>query len=283
MKNAIALGSFDGLHTGHRAVLTEILDLHSVVVTFRVPPKTIGTDGGLLMTPEDKVEALKDFGVEEIYLLDFNKVKEQEPEEFLEFLVKKFKPERIVCGFNYRFGRGAAGNAQTLLDFCRKNEIEAKVVESVTESDSVISSTAIRDLLGAGEIEKANEFLYRDFSFSAKVLHGDARGRTLGFPTVNQKYPKELVPLKNGVYAVEVAVGDRIFGGVANIGYRPTFETEEIFSETFLFDFSGDLYGKTLTVHPKKFLREERRFSGEKELQEAVAHDIAAARKILGD
>lgn len=282
MKNAIALGSFDGLHTGHRAVLTETLDLRSVAVTFRVPPKAVGR-GGLLMTPEEKIEALKDFGMEEVYLLDFKEVRDLEPEAFLELLVKKFKPERLVCGFNYRFGRGAAGNTQTLLDFCAKNEIEAKVVESVTQEGTVVSSTAIRDRLSAGEIEKANEFLYRDFSFSGKVLHGDSRGRTLGFPTVNQQYPKELVALKNGVYAVEVAVGDRIFGGVANIGHRPTFETKEIFSETFLFDFSGDLYGKTVTVYPKKFLREEVRFLSEEELKAAVERDIAEAREIFGD
>ena len=280
MKNAIALGSFDGLHSGHRAVLSETFGYRSVAVTFRIPPKAVGQNGCLLMTPEDKEKALKDFGVDKIEWMDFETVREQSPEEFLQRLLKKYQPVRIVCGYNYRFGKDAAGDAVLLAKFCAEHGVEAKIVGEISAEGQSVSSTGIRALLREGKVEEANRLLYRDFCFSGEVLHGDARGRTLGFPTANLVYPKELASLKNGVYAVKVCWEDEVQQGLANIGFRPTFQTESAFCEAYIFGFEGDLYGKELTVYPERFLRPERQFSSVAELREAISRDIASVKDV---
>lgn len=275
MKRAIALGTFDGLHKGHRAVLDLPDDMKKTAVIFPLPPKALlSGEPRALMTEKDKCAALKKIGIDEIYTLDFNKVKDMPPEEFLQFLKEKFAPDLISCGFNYHYGKNAAGNTEMLSNFCFKQGIEFKCHNPVCEGGEPVSSTRIRKFLKNGEIEAANALLTFPFSFTAEVISGDRRGRTIGFPTINQKYPSELIPLKFGVYKSKIIIDGAEYEGITNIGIRPTWKTDYIISETYIIGFSGDLYGKRITTMPTRFVRGEVKFSSVDELKKQIENDI---------
>ena len=275
MKNAIALGTFDGVHKGHRAVLDLPHDYKKIAVTFSVPPKAvINGDISLISTSEDKCRILKNIGMDDVLLLEFEDVRNMAPEDFLLFLKEKYNPKLISCGFNYRFGKNGAGDCDTIKAFCLENGIIFKKTEPVKCEDNIISSTYIRELLKNGLVEQANELLSEPFSFEAEVVEGDRRGRTIGFPTANQKYPENLVKLRFGVYETKIEVNNEAYFGITDIGIRPTYELDYIISETYIKDFSGDLYGKRVRITPLKYLREEKKFSSIKELEEQIKKDI---------
>ena len=196
------------------------------------------------------------------------------PEEFLQFLKEKFAPDLISCGFNYHYGKNAAGNTEMLSNFCFKQGIEFKCYNPVCEGGEPVSSTRIRKFLKNGEIEAANALLTFPFSFTAEVISGDRRGRTIGFPTINQKYPSELIPLKFGVYKSKIIIDGAEYEGITNIGIRPTWKTDYIISETYIIGFSGDLYGKRITTMPARFVRGEVKFSSVEELKKQIENDI---------
>ncbi len=275
-KTAIALGTFDGVHMGHRAVLDLSCGYNNrVAVTFEFPPKAVkNVNNRLITTVSDKCRILKNLGFNEILLLEFEQVKDMSDREFLEFLQKKYNPQLITCGFNYRFGKNALGNTETLKEFCTKNRIDCKIAEGISQNGEIISSTVIRNLLEEGKIKKANSILTEEFSFCSRVISGDQRGRTIGFPTVNQKYPEELVQLKFGVYKTKVAFNGKEYKGITNIGIRPTYKSDFVISETHIIGFSGDLYGKNLKIIPQEFLREEKSFSSIDELKAQINIDL---------
>ena len=275
MKRAIALGTFDGLHKGHRAVLSLPEDSIKIAVVFPLPPKAVlSGEPCAIMTARDKFEALKKIGIDEIFPLDFNKVKDMTAECFMGFLKDELSPDLISCGFNYHFGKNAEGNTELLRDFCNKNGIELNCHGAVYDGGEPVSSTRIRQYLKNGEIEKANGLLTFPFSFTAEVISGDRRGRTIGFTTVNQKYPMVLIPLKFGVYKSKILIDGKEYEGITNIGIRPTFKTDYIISETYIIGFSGDLYGKEITTVPTRFIRGEVKFSSVEELKKQIEADI---------
>ena len=162
-----------------------------------------------------------------------------------------------------------------LKNFCEQNGIEFRISNPYLLPDgNALSSSYIRSLIKNGEVEKANEFLYKPFSFTAMVQKGDQRGRTIGFPTLNQRYPEDLVKLRFGVYKTKVLVDGKQYDAITDIGHRPTYETDYVISETFIKDFAGDLYGKQITVIPIKFLREEKKFNSLEELKEQIQKDL---------
>ena len=275
MENAIALGTFDGVHKGHRAVLQLPDTYKKIAVTFSVPPKAVlSGELSLILTPEDKCRILKSIGMDDVLLLDFEDVRDMEPEDFLQFLKGKYNPKLISCGFNYRFGKNGAGDCETIKSFCEGNGIVFKITEPVKCEDTVISSTHIRNLLKNGLVETANALLSEPFSYETEVIEGDRRGRTIGFPTANQKYPENLVKLRFGVYKTKIEVEGKVYFGITDIGIRPTYQIDYIISETYINNFSGDLYGKKVRITPLKFLREEKKFSSLSELEEQIKKDI---------
>ena len=275
IKTALALGTFDGVHKGHKAVLSLPESYRKIAVTFQKPPKMEqGDKAKLLMSYADKCAALKRNGIDKVEGLVFSEMRDVSPEAFLAYLKEKFDPALISCGFNYRFGKDAAGNTDTLARFCEKNGIVLRCCDPVLQDGTVVSSSGIRSLLAEGEIERANRMMIEPFSFSAEVIDGDKRGRTLGFPTVNQRYPEELASLRFGVYQTEISFDNKTFTGMTNIGIRPTFETPYVLSESFIHGFSGDLYGKTVRVAPIRFIRPERKFSSVEELKAQVLSDL---------
>lgn len=273
MKTAVALGTFDGLHAGHRAVLSKTQGFYSVAVTFRIPPKGVNTPR-MLMTPHDRHQALIELGINEVAMFDFEDLCNLTPRQFLDFLRLKFNPTRMVCGFNYRFGKGAQGDRQYLSNYCTEHGIEFLCVESVCEDTTPVSSTSIRDLISFGDIKIANTMLYKPFGFTAEVIAGDHRGTKIGFPTINQLYPQLLVTPKFGVYSSVVMVDGKKYSGITNIGIRPTFKTEQVGSETYIKDFSYNIYGKSVRVELMDFIREEKKFSSLDELQSAIKKDV---------
>ena len=275
MKTAIVLGTFDGLHAGHRAVIGQADGFYSIAVTFDIPPKSFFTDEPqLLMLPDDRVNRLKKLGIDRVDIQDFVKIKDIEANEYLELLKTEYSPQRIVCGFNYRFGKNATGDTALIDEFCKQNGIEFVCVPPTMVGDAALSSTYIRNLIREGNIKEANTMIYGGFSFTAPIVHGDARGRVLGFPTANQFYPKNLIKLKFGVYLSRVEIDGKHYKAITNIGVRPTYQTDEVGCETFIKNFSGDIYDKQMTTELLEFIREEKKFSSIDELKEAIINDV---------
>ncbi len=275
---AIALGTFDGVHLGHTAVLNETAGFEKIALTFNAPPK--GGENNLLMLPEEKNNTLKTMGIKPI-VLNFQDVKDLSPLEFLNNVKEKYNPLVIASGFNFRFGKNAEGNSDVLLDFCKKNGIEYRLSNAVMFENAPISSTRIRQAVAKGDVQSAFKMLGRYFSFENKVIHGEKRGRIIGFPTINQPYPKKLVVPRFGVYASIVEIDGKTYPAVTDIGIRPTFKTEYIISETNIIDYNGDAYEKSARISLVQFLRDETKFGSLNELKSAISRDKKKASEIL--
>ena len=288
-KNAIiTIGTFDGVHNGHRQILNQLIEEANevngtpVVITFYPHPKQIvGNDLSsvlVLNTLEEKSALLAEVGIEHLVVVPFTKeFAEQSAEDYIKnFLVRSFKPHTIIIGYDHRFGKNRAGNYELLevkgQEFnYRVKEIPEHILHNIT-----ISSTKIRTQLLEGNISTANELLGYDYFFSGNVITGKQLGRTIGFPTANLAINNEskLIP-GNGVYAVTVQIENdkTIFNGMMNIGVRPTFEKTERTIEVNIFDFDSSIYDKQLTVHIKTRLRDEMKFDGIDSLKNQLNRD----------
>ena len=285
---AVALGYFDGIHIGHKSVLMKALekakekDLVPVVTLFDIHPRKLlsGEVPPIITTEEKKRKILTDMGFE-IFDFDFRQGMNYEPEEFIDkILVGTLSAKAVFCGFDYHYGKGGKGNVETLREALSKKGIEFDAVEPVFSGDAVVSSTAIRQFITDGEIEKANEMLGEHFSYDFSVNKGDGLGRTWGFPTINQSFPEDFIIPKRGVYVSETEFDGKSYLSVTNVGIRPTVADGGIRSETCILDFSGDLYGKNVKVKLIKYLREEKKFPNLDELRQAIGNDIENARKV---
>ena len=277
VKTAVALGTFDGVHLGHRAVIENVVTspYRRVAVTFVVPPKALlGKSTGVITSAWQRRELLKGCGIDAVEFLDFNSCKDMSPLDFLKDLKDRYNCALISCGFNYRFGKDGAGETALLADFCSKNGIELKVVDPVCENVTVVSSSFLRSDLQQGRVETVKRLCGYNFGFSAEIVHGDARGRTIGFPTVNQIYPDELVKVKFGVYKSVVTVNGKSYNAITNIGVRPTFKTDFVSAETHIIGFNGDVYGCIADLRLIKFIRDEKKFDSLDELKQAIKNDL---------
>lgn len=289
--SAVALGYFDGIHIGHKAVLNKALEkaeeknLVPVVVLFDIHPRKLisGNVPPVLTGEEHKREILTNMGFE-IFDFDFREGMNYEAHEFIEkILLEKLNAKAVSCGFDYRYGKGGKGNAETMRESLSKRGIDFCAVEPVFLSDEIISSTAIRNFIEQGEIEKANAMLGEYFSYDFTVEHGDGRGRTLGVPTINQFFPQDFIVPKFGVYASETKIDGKVYPSVTNVGIRPTVSEDSMRSETCILDFSGDLYGKRVQVQLIKYLRDEIKFPTIEALKQAIEKDIIIARKVYNE
>ena len=284
MGHVIGLGTFDGLHKGHQSVLNAALnfkDLIPVAVTFPEPPKrrTQSTFVPMLLSAAEKNEMLECMGFSEIFVLDYDEVHDFEPTDFLNMLFERYEVKAVVCGFNYRFGKGGQGDAALLSHYCSEHGAEAVVVPATTVSGQTVSSSLIRELISNGDIAFANTLLGRPFSFKAEVIHGEERGRKMGFPTINQQLDDQLATPRFGVYATAVTIDGKDYPGVTNIGIRPTFLLQKPLCETYIIGFEGDLYGRSVALKLLSFMREEQRFDSLEELAYAIESDKEKAIK----
>ena len=290
---AIALGCFDGVHIGHSQIITEAVksaksaSLTSVVWSFGAPPKSFFAKDGdsikLLTDLSEKKKLIKSLGADLLISVDFNeKIARLSPREFFEdILIKRLNAKQIFCGFNYRFGHKGIGDTALLCELCEEYGVKLTVIDEISLNERTVSSSAIREYLSNGDIESASAMLGRGFSLRGKIMDGQHLGRTLGFPTVNQEVPKNKATPKNGVYLTCVKFCGKRKYGVTNIGMRPTVNGKEAVCETHILDFSGDLYGKTVTVEFLKFLRSEKKFSSLDELSSQVINDIKNAKSYI--
>ena len=282
----VALGTFDGLHVGHKKVLlsdTTEYDEKIVLMFTEHPQKTLsGVSPAELITPSKRNELLKSWGyVSE--LLDFSEISNLSPEEFVdEILVKKLNATALCCGFNYRFGKKAKGEVSLLKKLCAEREIKLTVCDEVDFDGVPVSSTRIRDCIKNGDIIKANKMLGRYFSYDFTVVHGDARGRTLGSPTINQFFSENFAVAEYGVYASFTVINGKKYVSVTNIGVRPTIKGgSEKRSETNIVGFEGDLYGQDIEVFLVEKLRGEMAFNSLDELSARISADRAKATEII--
>ena len=284
--SAVALGNFDGLHAGHRSVLNKAknysLDnnIRAIALVFDVHPKTyFGERIGLLMTDSDKKEFIREIGLE-TQTVSFDEFRDFSAEEFVEKVLKnKLNAKAVFCGFNYHFGKGGKADSKELEKICSKYGIEVYVNEETFVDGEKVNSSRLRELLRTGDVEKANKLMTQNFSYFLEVVHGQKRGRTMGFPTANQYFPPDLVIPKFGVYASTTEIDGVVYHSFTNIGSRPTFPENDVRSETHVFDFEGDLYGKILRVSLHKFMREEVKFSSPEELVMQLKKDKKTAEE----
>jgi riboflavin kinase / FMN adenylyltransferase len=268
---SVAIGTFDGVHRGHRRVIeaAKAAGLPTTVVTFDPHPRIVlGNQVELLTTLERRLELLAELGVE-MHVVPFTpELALATPEEFAESVLRPLGTEVVVAGANFRFGRGRSGDLDTLASL----GFEVRPVPLVEG----ISSSRIRQLLRAGQIEAAASLLGRAPEVEGTVVSGDARGGTLGFPTANLAVPGGLLVPAFGIYAGE-AGGHR---AAISIGVNPHYGGEERRVEAFLLDFEGDLYGERLVLELWQRLREERAFASEQELIDQIGRDVEAARAV---
>lgn len=267
----VALGSFDGLHSGHLSLVNKIIELanenkgRSIVYTFKNHPRTLikgATPPKLLIDNESKEEILEALGVDLIYFEEFNEeYMKLTPEGFIKYLCEKFKVKGIVVGFNYRFGYKNIGNIEMLKELSDKYGYELYVMEPCNYENEVISSTRIRDELLNGNVDKAMKMLNRPYIIKGKVVHGKKLGRTIGFPTANLDYSKEALIPRKGVYYTNVQWQGKIYKGITSVGNNPTVNGDKLTIETYILDFNNDLYGHNIKVYFIKKIRDEKKFN----------------------
>ena len=287
-KTAVALGYFDGLHIAHQKVLDAALakkaeGLIPSVLLFDVPPAEALTGQKIprLMTDADRDRVLENRGFAP-RRVRFAEIRDLTPEQFVrEILQKELDAAFVCCGYNYRFGKHGVGDATLLTALCEQAGIDVFVLPETDELGEPVSSSRIRRLVQSGDMDAAVRLLGRPLLFTAPVFSGDHRGRTLGTPTINQYLPKGFIRPRFGVYVSDVLVGDRILRGVTNIGSRPTFDGESVRSETYILDYSGDLYGQDVTVGLLHFLRPELKFPDADALKKQIAKDAEVAAAFI--
>ena len=287
------LGCFDGVHAGHTLLINEAisiaknLSIASLVWSFREPPKNFFEKNPtpILSTPEEKRETIRALGADIYVSVQFEpRIASLSPEDFFEkILLDKIGAAHIVCGFNFHFGKGGAGDTELLAELCHKNGIGLSVIPPIVLDNATVSSSLIRTYLKDGRLDDTNKLLGRPYSLTAKVIDGQHLGRTLGFPTINQKFREGKLVLTNGVYLTRVSLGGKSKYGITNVGVRPTVDGSTLCAETNIFDFCGDLYGKTIKIEFLKFLRPEKKFSSIDELSLQVHSDIEKAKSIIND
>jgi riboflavin kinase/FMN adenylyltransferase len=288
----ITIGSFDGIHIGHKTLFKETINLSKklnvtpVIVSFDPHPRLIlfpEANFKLLTTLEEKIYLLSKQEIKNLVLIPFSlNVAQLSADLFVqEYIVDDLKAKAIVVGFNFRFGRNRKGDTAYLEKLGEKYNFVVKTVSPVVIDDLTVSSTVIRQLITRGEIEKANQLLGHPYFMIGKVVKGKGRGKNLGFPTANLEFPSSKLIPAPGVYAVWVYFKGKKFKGAMNIGTKPTFEDKELTVEVHIFDFKEEIYGETLEVEIIKRIREEKRFSSLEALKEQIQKDCILISQIL--
>lgn len=291
---AVTVGTFDGVHRGHRDVLAHLVErarkdnLRSVLVTFDSHPLAVVNPTAappLLTVDEEKREVLAESGIDYCAVLPFTaNLARYTAEQFVtHVLLNRFRMQCLLMGFDHGFGRNRSGDVHVMRALGAQHGFRVEVLPPVSSDEGLpISSTAIRRAIAGGDLDRAALALGRPYSVSARVVRGAQRGRQMGFPTINLQPPpaRKLLP-PQGVYAVRVQTPDGAFGGMMNLGPRPTFGESDVTLEAHLFDADGDWYDRSVRVDFVARLRETRRFSGPDALREQLARDEADARQAL--
>lgn len=272
---SLALGFFDGVHRGHQKVINAAKDTAQrtntklAVMTFDPHPSLVlggRKEAIFYITPlQQKIEILEKLGVDTLFVVrftsDFAKLS---PENFVQLFVRDLNVVHVTAGFDYTFGSRGCGNMDVMKELCG-TDISVQVVEKLEDGDDKVSSTRIRGLLKEGNIEEVQTLLGRPYQTPGVVVHGDKRGRQIGFPTANVQVPEGTFIPANGVYVVKIRVQDEWYEGMCNIGFKPTFKNPDeklLTIEVNIFDFDRNIYGEEVAIDWYKRLRDEQRFNG---------------------
>lgn len=290
-ETVLSIGVFDGVHLGHRHLIQRVIErarqegLLSGVVTFYPHPVAVlrpQTNVSYLNSLEERLELIRSVGVNVVIPVTFTPALSQlTAREFVQLLKRYLKMKGLVVGPDFALGRGREGTAAVLEAMGGEMGFSLEVVSPVTQSQEVVSSTAVRDSIARGDMAKAARLLGRPFSLSGTVIRGVGRGQTLGFPTANLKVDAQRALPPDGVYVTRAYVEGTPHQAVTNIGVRPTFDEPGRTVEVFMLDFEGDLYGRHLKIDLLERLRGEMRFSGAEELKAQIAKDVVQARRVL--
>lgn len=283
---SLALGYFDGVHLGHKAVILSAVNFahkngnKSAVITFKDHPCCFfyGVCPKYILTREDRLLHLEALGVDYVYILDFNaKLCMLSAQDYLKnVLIDNFSPKSISTGFNHYFGAKKSGGVDLLTQMQAVYGYKYFEVPPQKIGKDTISSTAIRNALSKGQIANANEMLGYNFTISGEVIKGQQLGRKIGFRTANLMYPPELIDLPFGVYSVIVHYQNAVYRGITNFGIRPTVSnTNQCSLETHILDFDRDIYGENIAVEFLKMIRLEKKFASIEELKKQIKDDIA--------
>ncbi len=281
----VALGFFDGVHQGHRSLISgavkeaERRGAPSAVFTFAYGGGVKG-ERAMIYTEEEREELISGLGVDFCFVADFGELRGLSPEDFVNMtLVGDIGAKVAVIGYDYRFGRLGEGDGSLLSALLEKRGGETLIFDAVMQNGAPVSSTRVRASLRAGDIRGANEMLGAPYFLSGTVEHGLGKGQSLGYPTLNISVPEGRVRLRSGVYITEVKIGENLYTGLTNVGECPTFEKREYHAETYILDFSSDIYGKRADIRFLEFIRDERVFSSVRDFCEQIEKDCAQARE----
>ncbi len=284
---AVAIGNFDGVHIAHKALIKALVDtardrgVPSAVFTFESDdnPKK---DASRLMTDEKRFSLLSSLGVDLLIKVPFGKIKNISAEKFVsEILLKKLKAKVIVCGYDFRFGKGGKGNTDTLK--AMMPDVSVIALDCVREDNEAVSSTRIRNLLQSGDIAGANRLLGHKFSIDGEIVRGARIGHTIGVPTINVIYPEKLALTPFGVYISLTKVDGKIYKAITDIGKKPTVGSDRIIAEAHLLADCGELYGKFAEISLISFVRKEEKFESLEALKLQLQKDISSAEKYFAE
>ena len=290
IKNAVVtIGTFDGVHLGHQAIfkvmrrLAQEIGGETVVVTFHPHPRqvlSIGTERlRFICSQEEKLKKIEEFGIDNVLIIPFTKEFASTPsEDFIkDYIIDSIHPSIIVVGYDHHFGKNRMGDYEMLTQLGKQYNFRTVQVEAQDVNEVAVSSTKIRNFLWAGNVKAANELLGYPYSVTGTVVEGNKIGRTIGFPTANLDIPNEYMMINNpGVYACQTMIDGKPYNAMANTGLRPTVEDRtdgDFIIEVNIFDFNGDLYGKTLKVWFLDRIRDEEKFKGLEALKAQLEHD----------
>ena len=283
-----SIGGFDGVHLGHQKIIKNIeiesskKNTKSAIITFNPLPKIFFAKKNFeILSIHKKIHILEKFNLDYLIILRFNKeLISMSSKEFIEeILINKLNIKSLTAGDDFKFGNNQSGTVNDLLEYS-KNGYFSMNIENKHSIDNVrISSSQIREAIIANDFEKASKMLGRPYSVSGKIIHGEKRGREIGFPTANIKLEPNI--LLSGVYAVSTIISGNKYNAVANIGYKPTFSGEQYLFEANIFNFSGDLYTERLEFNIISKIRETKKFRGISELKEYINKDVLEAKRIL--
>jgi riboflavin kinase/FMN adenylyltransferase len=286
-ETVVALGTFDGLHLGHRLLLgraralAKEKSLISAVLTFPRPPSSyLGRGKRLILPPELKLRLLEE-EVGLVVVADFLQLQPLPPEEFAQLLKSRLRAAAVVVGEDYRFGRGRHGDAKLLRRLGEKRGFQVEALTKLAIEGRPVSSTAVREAIETGEIERARVLLGYAPLLVGPVVHGEGRGHQLGSPTANLQIAEELVTPSDGVFAVDVELEEELKPGLLYIGRRPTFDGRERTFEVYILGFARELYGQELRVHLLKKLRGDLEFADPLSLQRQIEQDVQEAQQFF--
>lgn len=290
----ITVGSFDGIHQGHQQILTELkkqsLDCNclEMLITFHPHPKVVLTTRSdiqiELLTPlDEKIRILENLQLSTVLIIPFDKeFSRMKYQNFVkDILVNQLKVKKMVIGYDHAFGRNREGHPQQLKEMGKKYDFTVTVMKPFLIDGEVVNSTRIRQLLKDGEVKKTQKLLGRKYAITGIVERGNNRGKSLGFPTANLRCTNshKLIP-KRGVYAVDVSFQNKIYKGMMNIGYRPTFNFDPLTLEVHIFNFTGSIYDEQLEIQFKKFIRDEKKFQNITQLKNQILKDREICYKL---